>query len=76
METEKNVEPEVENLSSIPSQGISDEELKQMMGNPCVCCAIIDRGFVDTTGISTNLLKMYSELHHKTDNDEPCVLPT
>ena len=47
-----------------------------MMANPCVYCAIIDHGCIDTAGIFTHLPQLYSYLHHQSDFGEPSVLPS
>ena len=49
------------------------EELETVTGNRCVYCSIIDRRFIDISGLFQNLLNKYSENHHKTVEDEPCV---
>ena len=63
-------------MSSQSFQGMSDEEVWKIMGNPCAECAIIDRGLFDTSGLFRNLPKMYSEIHHQIEEDEPCTIPT
>ena len=55
---------------------MSDKDLKKIMGKPCMYCAIIHRGFFDTPGLLNKLPKMYSDIHHQTEEDEPCAIPT
>ena len=47
---------------------MSDEELKQMMGDAFVYCVISDIGFIDATGIfiyklATNVLRITSQIY-------------
>ena len=64
------------NLPSTSFPGTSKEELTKLMGNPRVYYAIIDRGFIDTVELFDNLLEMYSEIHHRTVEGQPCAIPT